>query len=247
MGKLWRWLWELPFLIVLNVIVSFVTLWEYMCVVWRYYGNKSFRTADTALLRSYLWHNPYAIHKLFLEQSGEEDVYRYGETFLTTMETLTQQAALTAEDSYLELGCGRGRTCFWVRAFIGCGVTGMDYVPEFIEKAQAVVDKQKLEGMHFYCRNFLSDPWEPATVIYVDATLLENAEIAQLVKRFNTLPVNTRVIAVNLTLTTGYADTTDKWREEKRLTVPYPWGATEVTVFHRANVEDLSDSVIAED
>jgi hypothetical protein len=228
-----RWLWELPVLVAVNLMVSFVSLWEYLRVVGRYYRNTAFRRADLALLWQYCWNSPYKVHKRFLQEHGEVDVYRYGETPLTTIDLLTQRANVTADDVYVELGCGRGRTCLWMRTWIGCQTVGIDYVPAFIERANAVVQAQQLEGIAFLCRDFLQEPWEKGTVFYVDATLFEDTEIAQLIRRFDALPPGSRVIGVNLTLVSPTSDENSLWREEQRFTASYPWGQAEVAIFQR--------------
>lgn len=224
---------ELPLLIGMNLMLSFSSLWEYLKVVRRYYGNVSFRRADWALLRAYRWSNPYKIHKHFLQQRGELEVYRYGETWLTTMELLAKEAEVTRDDIYVELGCGRGRSCFWMHSCVGCQVVGIDYVPIFIERATAVVQKLKLKGIRFLCHDFLTEAWVHGTVFYIDATLLEGEEMAQLVRRCDQLPRGCRVIGVNLSLTTGDPHDVSSWVEEKRLMAPYPWGSSEVGIFRK--------------
>ncbi len=60
------------------------------------------------------------------------------ETPLTSLEVIARECQLSVRDVVFELGCGRGRTCFWLNQFIGCAVIGIDYVPAFIEKALKV-------------------------------------------------------------------------------------------------------------
>lgn len=225
---------EMPRLLVLNVMLSCISLWEYLRVIYRYYGNSVFRSSDLSLLRKYLWRNPYRIHKQFLRERGESDLYRYGETPLTTMALLAKKAAITPSDCYLELGCGRGRTCLWLHAFVGCDVVGIDYVPAFIQHADEVVGELGLDKIHFYCRDFLKEPWwDRSTIVYVDATLLDNDEIVQLLRRCEELPLGCRLLAVNLSPTGDYPEESPSWEEELRFTASYLWGKAEVSLSRR--------------
>lgn len=228
-----RWLLELPALIVINAIMTVIFLREYVKVVYRYYGNKAFRRADLALIKAYLWSNPYRIHRHFLEEQGAEEIYRYGETLLTTMEQLTHRAGVSSQDTFIELGCGRGRCSFWVRLWHGCRVIGIDYVPLFISKANSIKDKLGIDNLEFYCRDFLIDSWEKGSVYYVDATLMEGEEITTLLKRCHELTHPCRLIAVNFSLLGDYPDECSSWKEISRFTAPYPWGLSEVAIFHQ--------------
>ena len=101
---------------------------------------------DLALLMSYLFQNPYKISKNFLIARHETEIYAYGETPLTSLEKIARSAKLTDRDVVLELGCGRGRTCFWLRSFIGCKVIGVDFIGTFIDKANQVKKKDKSQN-----------------------------------------------------------------------------------------------------
>lgn len=116
-------------LIAIHLKVKCINLAEYLRVIFKYYRNRPFFKIDACLLLSYLFANPFRLSRKFLLQKGERDVYTYGETPLTTMDTIARTCGLAAKDVVFEMGCGRGRTCFWLNQFIGCRVIGIDYVP----------------------------------------------------------------------------------------------------------------------
>lgn len=222
---------ELPKLLLLNLYISYKNLQQYAQVVYRYYANPIFRHADLAILKAYLFKSPFRIHKQFMRKQNAVEIYQYGETYLTTFETLINAANVTAEDTYVELGCGRGRTCFWAIAFKKCKAIGLDFVPEFISIANNVVVKQQLKGINFVCQDFLEQEWPQGTVYYIDATLSDNQEIVQLIRIFNALPKGTKVIAVNMTLTGDYPSEKNLWKLLSRMDVDFPWGISEANVF----------------
>lgn len=224
---MWQKIKEFPILVGINLIVSIKYFIEFLKVAKRYYSNKNFRKADLALLRKYILKNPFKIHKRFMEERGEVDVYQYGETFLTSMDTMLKETGVTQNDRYLELGCGRGRTCFWVRCVLDLPTEGIDYVPAFIEIAQKVVEEQHLTGITFRCEDFNTCDWGNPTVIYIDATLTEGYELGMLIKKFESVPKGTKVIGVNLPLPHKM------WTEKKTFTVPFPWGDATAVIFEK--------------
>src|SRR5262245_59889016 len=128
----------------LNLMVSLRNFVEWMKVIGKYYSNTSFLKADISLMLMYLFHNPFTISKRFLMKRGEENIYAYGETPLTTMEKIAHEIQITAQDCVFELGYGRGRTCFWLNSFIGCRVVGIEFIPDFIERANRIKKKLKI-------------------------------------------------------------------------------------------------------
>lgn len=191
---------EFLHLLWLTIAVAGRNIKEYGRVVLRYYTNAQFRRLDIALLRRYLLRNPFRISKNFLVEEGEEDVYTYGETPLTTMAHIAKECSLNSGESVFELGCGRGRTCFWLASFIGCKVVGVEYIQDFIQIAQEVQQAAHLEVVEFCHADMLQISLERATVIYLYGTCYSDAFISRLISRFESLPKGAKVITVSYSL-----------------------------------------------
>jgi hypothetical protein len=173
---------------------------DYLQTVFRYYFNARFRKADRLLIAAYLFSNPYRISRQFLQRRGEREVYAYGETPLTTLEWIATRCKISAADTVYELGMGRGRTCFWLRSFVGCRVVGIEYISTFVAKAQAVALKAQVEGIEFRCEDYLHSHLQGATVCYLYGSNLDEEVIRQLVQRLALLPSGTRFITVSFPL-----------------------------------------------
>src|ERR1700722_13009935 len=117
-------------LVWINLVAQKRNFVEFVKVAQKYYHNPIFRKADLSLLLSYFLESPFDISKQFLKKKGEKNIYAYGETPLTTLEFISDECHITSNDTVFELGCGRGRTCFWLNSFIHCKVVGIDIVPE---------------------------------------------------------------------------------------------------------------------
>lgn len=173
---------------------------DYFQVIARYYSSLSFAKVDAALFLSYLFSNPFRLSKRFLMQKGESDVYTYGETPLSTMEQITSSCGITKNDTVFELGCGRGRVCFWLNTWVQCAVVGIDYVPAFIEKGQAIQKKLKLDNLLFRLEDIFEADLSGATVIYLYGTCYSEDQICLLIDRFSSLQTGTKIITVSYSL-----------------------------------------------
>lgn len=209
-----------------NTKVQMRNFLEFARVVPRYYTNATFAKIDSFMLISYLFQNPFAISKRFLQKRGDQNVYAYGETPLTTLEEIAKECKITAKDTVFELGCGRGRACFWLNTFLGCKVVGIEYIPEFIERAEAIRNKFNVNNVEFRKQDMLQADLTGATVIYLYGTCLEETEIKKLIEKMKKLPSGTKIITISYPLT-DYASE-PLFEVMKRFQARYPWGMADV-------------------
>lgn len=215
-------------LVGLNLQVTLRNLVQYSKVVVRYYPNTGFAKTDLTLLLKYFLRNPFKVSKEFLASQGAEDLYAYGETPLTTWDAIVRKAGLKPSDTLFELGCGRGRCCFWAEAFIGCRVIGIDFVPEFIAKANAVVEERGLKRIEFREEDFLKSNLKDATVVYLYGSCYDTPFLNQLSQKLAQLPRGTLIISVSYPLT-DYASSRS-FEVMHRFTAPFTWGEGDVFI-----------------
>lgn len=224
----WSDIKEYLSLLGLNLIVKARNFVEYLRVLYRYYRRKSFAKVDGSLVLMYLFDNPFSIsRRYFLHQPNSEE-FTYGETPLTTFEQIAKEARITSNDTVYELGCGRGRTCFWLQNFINCKVVGIDIVPDFIQRAKRIQRKLGIRGVEFKVQDFLKADVKNASVIYLYGTCLEDKTIKQLIENFKHLPAGTRIITVSYALS-DYADQ-PLFETMKRFPARYTWGIGDVYI-----------------
>jgi SAM-dependent methyltransferase len=192
----------------------------------KYYRNRHFRNVDQILLSTYRFSNPYSIVKQHLEERGESDVHCYGETPLSTYDQIAKACNLSETDKFLELGCGRGRGCFFISHFYHCPVMGIDCIPDFIDTAIAIMDGFHMPRLEFRCEDMFTADFRGATCIYLYGTCLKDFQVDQLAKRFAELPKGIRIVTVSYPL----SDYVPSITIEKKLECVYPWGKTEVYI-----------------
>lgn len=212
----------------IHLKVKCINLAEYLRVIFRYYSHWAFFKIDATLLFSYLCANPFRISKRFLLQKGEPDIYTYGETPLTTLDVISQASGLTSRDVVLEMGCGRGRTCFWLNQFVGCRVIGIEYVPAFIEKAEKVKERFHVQGVEFRLEDLFHADLKGATVIYLYGTCFSSEQIDRLIEQFIQLPEGTKIITVSYALTEYQPEA--PFVILKQFPVSLTWGGTTATL-----------------
>lgn len=210
----------------LNYKVQIKNTKEFFVIVFKYYNNLSFLKADLSLRLMYLFHNPYTISKRFLMKRGENEVYAYGETPLTTLETISQECKIGPKDTVFELGCGRGRTCFWLNSFTKCKVVGIEYIPEFVDRAKRIKNKLEIDGVEFRQEDFCKADYSKATICYLYGTCLDEQSILTLIKKFSTLPIGTKIITVSYPLSDYTTDT--RFEVMKRFIGKFTWGETDI-------------------
>lgn len=193
---------------------------EQLRVILRFYC-RSFRffLADVTMSSLYLFANPYRICRRFFQKKGEQSIHVYGETPLTLWAEIVKNAALTSADRLIDLGCGRGRLCFWTSLWIGCATVGVDWVPSFIDRGCFLARLFRLSHLQFSCAGISQISLKDATVVYLYTYHPDEEKID-----FQQICPGGRVITVSEPLIKkGFVI-------QKSMKALFPWGETEVFI-----------------
>lgn len=224
----WKDIKEYFTLFGINLIVKKRNFFEYLRVIYRYYRKLSFAKVDASLVLMYLFDNPFSISRRYFTHRPHSDEFIYGETPLTTFEQISREARITSQDTFYELGCGRGRICFWARSFLGCNVVGVEIVPDFVKRARRIQHKLKIDKIEFRTEDFLKTHLKNATVIYLYGTCLHDETIKNLIKHFKELPSGARIVTVSYAL----SDYTPEplFETMKRFPAKFTWGEGDIYI-----------------
>ncbi|MGL5263029.1 MAG: methyltransferase domain-containing protein [Candidatus Rhabdochlamydia sp.] len=198
--------------------------WEEKKVFQLFYPCCLFQKCDLAIKEAYRFCNPFTISKKFLRKKGEKEINVYGEIPLTSLLKIAQECKIMPHDHVFELGCGRGRAAFFLRSFLCCRVTAVDFIPFFILKAQKIVEMLKMEHLTFICDDILQVALEDATCIYLYGTCLSDKLITQLCGSFLSLATKVKIITLSYPL----KDYHKEFEIIKQFTVAVPWGSIDV-------------------
>lgn len=168
-----------------------------------FYSNPSFKEVDTAVCRSL---NPYRVPLAF----------PYGETPLLTLKVIADRSGLSSKDKVVELGCGRGRSVFFLSHYKRCQVKGIEWVPGFVAHAQSVARRFKVEGVSFTCADMRQADLKDATFVYLYGTCLDDASIEQIKIALKALPAQAKIVTVSYPI--------EGFKIEDQFTASFPWG-----------------------
>lgn len=211
----------------LKIKTDFFSFLDFLWVIFHCYGNPLFKKVDLALLKRYFFNSPYKISREFLKRRGEEEIYSFGETPLKTFSQIVERAKLSDQDVVFELGCGRGRTCFWLSICKGIKAHGIDFVPEFISMANEVKDDFGVKNIEFRCEDFFKSDLSMATVIYLHGSCMSIEEVAALENLLEECPGCKKVISVSFPLEGS------DWTVIDSFQARMSWGLAEVYVQER--------------
>jgi len=225
-SRLWRFIYESIQLFIIKIDFLWFSFFEFIKVAARYYGNANFRKWDLSLLKKYIFRSPFRISKRYLVDKGSKNPFLYGETPLTAMEMIAKRFHISQSDVVYELGCGRGRTCFWLAAFVKCQVVGVELIPIFVTKALEVKNKFNVIHANFICKDVLDLDYSMATCVYFFGTSSDEEFIENLISKLSALQKGAKVITVSYPLT-DYMDTI-QYRVVDKFTVPFGFGDVDV-------------------
>ncbi len=187
------------------------------------YTNVRFAVADLLLGFFSLFYNPYRTCRKFLERRGESEVDLYGETPLRVFDQLMEAAQLSPNDRYVELGSGRGKSCFWAAAHYRCPVLGVDWVPRFVNLSNLIAKVAKIPAQ-FRRESFFDVDLSDATVVYLYGIHLTDEQFDAMTKCFEKMKKGSRVVTI------GQSLTSKQFALSHSVTVHFPWGETEAYI-----------------
>ena len=207
-------------------------------MLWRYSRYKGFLTSYMLLSLSYLWSSPYTISRRYLKWQGAKDVYSYGETPLTVMDTIVCRVGLEPGCRIFEFGAGSGYTSLWLYHVRGCRVTAIDVVPGFIRRLGSLVKWRKITGITVRGESYLDTPLNQADCVYLYASNLDDDEITLLVSHLARLREGGQVITISYALVDYDKD--GLFQLVDQFAVIFPWGEAEVFVQVRTSDAQIS-------
>ena len=184
--------------------VKFFNMREQLYAIRKFYPRSRFALGDLALGLCSLFFNPYRMCKTI-----------YGETPIRIFQKIAEAAQLGPKDQYVELGSGRGKTCFWAAIFIGCKVKGVEWVPFFVRLSKALFKEAA-----FVCESMFDTDLFHADVVYY-------YHLDKNLARFETMQPGSRLITISEPLESN------SFAVQRIIDVEFPWGVTQAYIQKR--------------
>jgi hypothetical protein len=132
-----------------------------------YYRHPRFALLDLLFGCIALFANPYRLCRQFVTKKGAKEIYVYGETPYATYERIAQECGIGPQDTWLEIGSGRGKGCFWLSHFVQCQVIGLEQIPFFVRCAAWMQRLFRWRRLRFACGLVEQTPLPPVTFVYL--------------------------------------------------------------------------------
>jgi len=188
----------------------------------QYYKNFKFAVIDVFQKLIYAFINPYRISKKFLVRNNFQDVHMYGETPIALFSGLLKKSGLNKKDIFFEMGCGRGRLCYFVSSFYKCSVVGIEQVPTFVKILRFLKKIARIKNFKIVNKNMFDVDYSHASFIYLYGTCLKDDEIYKLTNKFKNLKKNTKILTISVPL----SNHDESFKLLKKHKVILPWGKT---------------------
>jgi SAM-dependent methyltransferase len=172
----------------------------------------------------YFFKNPFRLSKRYWIEKKASEVDVYGETPLATLEKIAARAHISPEDTFYDLGMGRGKGCFYMKALTGCKVVGIEVIPEFVKKAEQVKQILNLKEIWFSLKDLEAADLSRGSVFYLYGNFLSDALLLDLGKKLAALPKGTKVVSVSFPIT----DYASGYELTDHFVGTFPWGSTDI-------------------
>ena len=190
--------------------------------IFHYWRNPKFALVDATLLLSYFLKSPYRIAREY------NDTEPYGETPLTTLDTIIQHCPVNPGDMVYELGSGRGRASLWLALYKGYTTVGVEYIPIMAERAKKIAAFFGIRNVQFRADDILKTNIEDANWVYLFGSALPDESIMKLCTRLEKLKPGTKIITRSYPLT-AYSSS-KKFALKSTLDVEFSWGKTQAFI-----------------
>lgn len=148
----------------------------------------------------------------------------YGEILYPSLERIFSEITLPETGYFYDLGCGWGKTVFYVSRRFGLPSRGIDIVKPYILAARRMAAKYPQLPVYFQLHDFLAVPLDQASVVYAAWTCLDDDSVKRLTSRFESLEKGTIVI------TTSFSINNPCFEILKTLTLLFSWGTGTVYI-----------------
>ncbi len=212
LGKLW-----------INCLLLIHAQVDWLLVVCFYYFRLPFYRIDWALKKRYFWRTPHMISEQYLQEQGLGESFIYGATPLTSLAMIAKVCGMQPNNTVFDLGCGPGRSTFFLHALVGTRTIGIDIIPAFIDTATTVSKELQLSEIFFVQGDFRSINYNDADFIYIYGTTFGVPLMRDLMFKFrNELSPGARIITISKPLST-YEKSSD-FAIVKTFSVRFPLG-----------------------
>ncbi|OGN61103.1 MAG: hypothetical protein A3F40_05155 [Chlamydiae bacterium RIFCSPHIGHO2_12_FULL_27_8] len=186
--------------LIINFKIKKFNFLEFFKIFPFYLKNINFLIFDSFFYFVYLFNNPYGISKKFLKNRDDSDIYQYGETSISAIKKIVLKCNILKENTFLELGSGRGRISFFLNYYTGCRITAIEWIYKFYKISVFLKKIFNLKNIEFLNIDMFDYDFKNFDYIFIYGTCLKDFEILNLIEKFKRNKVTSKIITVSYPL-----------------------------------------------
>ncbi len=161
--------------------------------------NPTLKKIDNRITDIYNSENQFwvSLKEGFRQRSEKVTNLTYGETSYFAIKESLRMVSINENDVFYDLGCGTGKTVFYANSIYGAKSIGVDIVPDFIVNANKIVNELDLKNISFIEKSIFDINLKDGTVFYITPTCFDAENMQKVIKKFEKLPKDSRLIVLS--------------------------------------------------
>ena len=126
--------------------------------------------------------------------------FTYGETPYFTIRNILKSVSPTANDTFVDLGSGKGRCVLFAACYFGLEAVGVDMIPSFRILSSKVVNRLSLTSINLVESDFEAINFDNYSIIYICGTCFGKETWDIIHSKLGAVKTGTRVVSVTYSL-----------------------------------------------
>jgi SAM-dependent methyltransferase len=178
-----------------------------------------FLKIDTMLFLYYWLSYSISRHNLDISRIASKDELVYGEIPYFSFEKALELIPIKTTDTFMDLGCGKGKLVFYMNNIFKIKSIGVDLVPMYIKYAASLSKRLKLKNIQFENKNILNCDLSQGTIFLITWTCFSDQSRKSLIEK-----MQKEISPGSHIITTFNPIEENNFKLIKYIRVPFSWG-----------------------
>lgn len=167
------------------------------CLPFYFHYSRLFRI-DMDLFFYYFFRYPFHLFQYDCHRSGKPlEELTYGETPYFTIQMVLDKLKISNRDIFVDLGCGKGRSVFFVAEHYGIKSAGIDVISTYITIANTLKNRWNFEQVNFIEKDLLTSKISTASIIWISWTCFSEKTRLKISAYAETFQKGSKVISIS--------------------------------------------------
>jgi SAM-dependent methyltransferase len=193
-----------------------------------FYKNPLLLLVDIKIFFYYIFNYSLSIQRYEQEKARlkilDDSCLIYGETPYFSLEKILDNIPVTKDSVFFDLGCGKGRLCFYVECMLNVKSFGFDLIPTYIKTANKIATKHGFASK-FILKDIFAVDLKDVDILYVAGTCFSKEQRKKLLNKIISIRPGAWIIS------TSYGFDHSSLKLKKELDCWFSWGAGKAYIY----------------